>query len=143
MEPKEIVKNYWDTHFQRDWEKMKTFFAPNSHYTDVGLDSKGATGPDEIIARLHLGIDPLEKYEHLPQNTICEGKFVITEHVEVWNFAAQDGEEEVIIHHPFTSVMEVEGDHIMRWHDYSHLPNITDNAPKWWLEHIMNGWTVE
>ena len=26
---------------------------------------------------------------------------------------------------------------ICRWHDYSNVPNITENAPAWWLEHIM------
>jgi hypothetical protein len=34
-------------------------------------------------------------------------------------------------------VMEVRDGLIQRWHDYSHLNNILDKAPKWWLEHIM------
>ncbi|MDE0606556.1 MAG: hypothetical protein OXH78_05310 [Acidimicrobiaceae bacterium] len=43
--------------------------------------------------------------------------------------------------HPFTSVMELTDDGlIQRWWDYSNLPNLTDNAPQWWLEHIAAGW---
>ncbi len=137
---RQVVERYWDTHFRREWENMATFFTPESHYTDVGLDGDGATGPKDIIARLKLGIDPLEEYWHLPKHVIAEGSMVVTEHVEVWKFGAAHGEDAVSIYHPFTSVMEVDGNHIMRWHDYSHLPNIIDNAPKWWLEHIASGW---
>lgn len=133
-EPREIVARYWDAHFQRDWETMATFFGDNSHYTDVGIDATGATGPAEIIARLRLGIEPLSAYSHFPQNTIAEGNLVVTEHVERWEF--HTGE---VIDHPFTSVMEVAGDSIVRWHDYSHLGNILDNAPAWWIEHIAQG----
>ena len=37
------------------------------------------------------------------------------------------------------SVTELRDGKIFRWHDYSNIPNITDNAPAWWLEHIMSG----
>ncbi len=114
---------------------MATFFTDHSHYTDVGIDATGATGPAEIIARLRLGIEPLSAYSHFPKTTIAEGAHVVTEHVERWEF--RTGE---VIDHPFTSVMEVEGEHIVRWHDYSHLGNILDNAPDWWIEHISAGW---
>lgn len=140
---RQLVERYWDAHFRREWEAMAGFFTSESHYTDVGLDSEGATGPKEIIARLKLGIDPLEEYWHLPKHIIAEGGMVVTEHVEVWRFGADtkgNPADPVTIYHPFTSVMEVSGAHIMRWHDYSHLPNITDNAPSWWLEHIASGW---
>ena len=29
---------------------MAAFFSDNAHYTDVGLDAVGATGPDELFA---------------------------------------------------------------------------------------------
>lgn len=131
---KQVVERYWDAHFRRDWEKMATFFTEDSHYTDVGLDALGATGPDEIIARLKLGIEPLENYWHFPKHFIAEGDIVVTEHTETWVF--HTGE---VIDHPFTSVMEVHDGMITRWHDYSHLPNLTDNAPTWWHEHIAKG----
>ena len=135
MSNKEIVKRYWDAHFERKWDEMTTFFSNEAHYTDVGLDAVGATGPTEIILRLRLGIEPLSGYVHYPKNTICEGNLVVTEHVEQWQF--HTGE---VIDHPFTSVMELDDGLICRWHDYSHLGNLLEQAPDWWLEHIVNGW---
>ena len=49
---------------------------------------------------------------------------MIWEHVEEWQF--HTGE---VILHPFVTVMEVRDGKIVRWHDYSHLGNIIDNAP--------------
>ena len=135
MGNKEIVESYWDAHFDRDWELMATFFSDDAHYTDVGLDAVGATGAQEIILRLRLGIEPLEGYEHFPMNLICENNIVVTEHVEQWRF--HTGE---VIDHPFTSVMEITDGLISRWHDYSHLGNLLDQAPKWWLDRIIAGW---
>jgi limonene-1,2-epoxide hydrolase len=135
MGAKGIVENYWSAHFDRNWEKMATFFSDDAHYTDVGLDAVGATGPEEIILRLRLGIEPLEGYEHFPLHMVCEHNLVVTEHVEQWRF--HTGE---IVDHPFTSVMEIGDGLITRWHDYSHLGNLLDQAPKWWLDRIIVGW---
>jgi limonene-1,2-epoxide hydrolase len=57
---------------------------------------------------------------------------VIWEHMERWMF--HTGE---VIDHPFVTVMEVRDGRISRWHDYSHIGHLTDNAPAWWLEHIV------
>ncbi len=133
-DPRSVVAAYWDAHFERDWEKMATFFTGDAHYTDVGIDATGATGPAEIIARLRLGIEPLSQYEHFPKNVIAERHLVVTEHMERWSF--HTGE---VIDHPFTSVMEVDNGLITRWHDYSHLGNLLDQAPAWWIEHIAAG----
>lgn len=128
---KQHVERYWDAHFRRDWDTMAGFFAADAHYTDVGMDPVGATGPAQIITRLQIGIEPLEGYYHFPKHTVAEGDIVVTEHVEQWRF--HTGE---VIDHPFTSVMEVRDGLITRWHDYSHLGNLLDNAPQWWLERI-------
>ncbi len=132
---KQVAERYWDAHFRRQWDRMATFFTADCHYTDVGLDPTGATGPDEIISRLRLGIEPLETYYHFPKHLVAEGDLVITEHMERWGF--HTGE---VVDHPFTSVMEIRDGHIARWHDYSHLGNLLDQAPEWWLTHISDGW---
>ena len=132
---KQVVERYWEAHFRRDWDTMATYFTEDCHYTDVGMDPQGATGPSEIIARLRLGIEPLAGYYHYPHHMIAEGRIVVTEHVERWIF--ESGE---IVDHPFTSVMEVRDDMITRWHDYSHLNNLIDQAPAAWIEHISAGW---
>jgi ketosteroid isomerase-like protein len=132
---RQLVERYWEAHFRRAWDEMATFFTEDCHYTDVGMDPTGATGPAEIIARLRLGIEPLAGYYHYPRHMIAEGSLVITEHVERWEFVSGE-----IIDHPFASVMEASDGMITRWHDYSNLPNILDNAPTEWIEHIANGW---
>ncbi len=134
-ENRQVVERYWDAHFRRDWDAMAACYDANCHYTDVGLDPTGATGPEEIILRLRLGIEPLSGYFHFPKHMVAEGNLVVTEHMEQWQFASGE-----VIDHPFTSVMEVSGGLITRWHDYSHLGNLLDQAPKWWIEHIAAGW---
>ena len=83
--------------------------------------------------RVKIGLEPLSGYEHLDgTNMIAEGDLVMTEHTERWHF--HTGE---VIDHSFVSVTQLRDGKIFRWHDYSNIPNITDNAPAWWLEHIM------
>ena len=133
---REVVERYWDAHFRRDWDLMATFFTDDAHYTDVGMDPVGATGGDDIVRRLKIGIEPLSGYYHFPKHLVAQGDLVIWEHMERWMF--HTGE---VVDHPFVSVMQVRDGKICRWHDYSHIGNIIDNAPAWWLEHIMSGGT--
>ncbi len=134
---KAIVQQYWDTLAARDWEGLKAFVTDDAHYTDVGVDGVGGTGPDGVVNRLIIGLDPLDAYEHLPgTNVVAEGDLVMTEHTERWTF--RTGE---VIDHSFVSVTQLRDGKICRWHDYSHLGNIFDNAPAWWLEHIAKAST--
>jgi ketosteroid isomerase-like protein len=132
-ENKRVVQQFWDALGKRDWTGMKALLTEDAHYTDVGAGGSGGTGPDGVLARLRIGIEPLEGYEHLPgANMVGEGDLVMTEHTERWIF--HTGE---VIDHSFVSVTELRDGKICRWHDYSNIPNITDNAPAWWLEHIV------
>ena len=97
----------------------------------------GGTGPDGVVGRVRIGLEPLQDYLHLPgTNMIAEGDLVMTEHTERWEF--HTGE---MIDHSFVSVTQLRDGKICRWHDYSNIPNITDNAPAWWIEHIMKAAT--
>lgn len=129
---RQVVERYWTSFFSRDWIQVARFFAPNAHYTDAGVDPVGARGPAEIIARL-TGLDVPVRYGQLPRHIIAQGDLVVTEHLELWTFAS--GEE---FQHPFVSVMELKGGLIERWHDYSHAPNIFNNAPSAWVEYAKN-----
>ena len=135
---KEIVARYWEALYDHDWNGIASFFGPDSNYVDVGTGEAlgGAHGPDEIVARLRLGLEPVEAHNHQLGLMIAEGNVVVTEHAEEWVF--HTGER---ILHPFTSVMELDDDGIIvRWWDYSNLSNLLDNAPAWWLEHIAAGY---
>ena len=132
-ENKKIVQQYWDALAARDWEAMKALLTDDAHYTDVGTPGEGGVGPEGVVRRLKIGIEPLSDYKHLPgTNMIAEGDLVMTEHTEQWHF--HTGE---VIDHSFVSVTQLRDGKICRWHDYSNIPNITDNAPQWWLEHII------
>ena len=130
---KAIVQRYWDALAERDWDAMMALLTDDAHYTDVGTPGEGGTGPDGVVGRVKIGLEPLSGYEHLPgTNMIAEGDLVMTEHTERWHF--HTGE---VIDHSFVSVTELRDGKICRWHDYSNIANITDNAPQWWLEHII------
>ena len=134
MTNKEVVEQFFDALARRDWDGMKALLTDDAHYTDVGTPGPGGIGPEGVVARLKIGIEPLERYEHLEgTNMIAEGDLVMTEHTERWHF--HTGE---VIDHSFVSVTQLRDGKIFRWQDYSNIPNITDNAPKWWLEHIIN-----
>ena len=134
---RQVVERYWEAHFLRDWDRMATFFSDDAHYTDVGVDGQGARGPQQIVDRLKIGIEPLSGYYHHPRHMVAEGDLVILEHVEEWQF--HTGE---VILHPFVTVMEVRDGKIVRWHDYSNIGNVIDHAPKWWIERIAQGYAA-
>ena len=131
---KQVVQRFWDALAARDWAGMEALLTDDAHYTDVGTPGRGGTGPDGVVNRVKIGLEPLSGYGHLPgTNMIAEGDLVMTEHTERWEF--HTGET---IDHSFVSVTQLRDGKICRWHDYSNIPNITNNAPKWWLEHIIN-----
>ncbi len=135
---KQTVNAFWEALAARDWDGMKALLADDAHYTDVGTPGPGGTGPDGVVNRVKIGLEPLEGYEHLDGSSmIGEGDLIMTEHTERWRF--HTGE---VIDHSFVSVTQLRDGKISRWHDYSNIPNITDNAPKWWLEHIVKASTA-
>lgn len=135
---KATAARFWVALYSHAWETVPTFFSPTANYVDTGLGESmgGAHGPAEITARLKLGLDPVEAHHHVEGLVIAEGDVVITEHAEEWVF--HTGERIV---HPFASVMVFDTNGLIdRWWDYSNLPNLLDNAPAWWLEHIAAGY---
>jgi len=132
-----IVADHWDSMYAKDWPAVAARFADDAEYMDVGAVPP-VRGGAAIAARLELGLGPTARMVHRPGLVLADGDVVITEHVEEWHF--HTGE---VIAHPFTSVMEVRDGLIRRWHDYSHLGNLLDNAPQWWIAYIMSGGTAE
>jgi ketosteroid isomerase-like protein len=131
---KQVVQRFWDALARRDWDGMKALLSDDAHYTDVGVPGPGGSGPDGVIARLKIGLESLEGYEHLPgARMIGEDDLVMTEHAERWIFGTGE-----VIDHSFVSVTQLRDGRICRWHDYSNIANITDHAPAWWLEAVAN-----
>ena len=134
---KAVAARHWELMYAKDWAGVAAQFADDAEYMDVGAVPPVVGGP-AIAGRLKLGLGPTSKMVHVPGVVLAEGDVVITEHKEEWHFSTGE-----VIVHPFTSVMEVRDGLIRRWHDYSHLGNLLDNAPRWWIEYIMSGGTTE
>lgn len=130
-----LVQQFWADLYERDFEAVAGYFAEGAHYTDVCAPEEGAYGPERIVARLRLGIEPLEGYEHECRHIVADGDVVVTEHAERWTW--HTGESVLL---PFVSVQEIEDGQIVRWHDYWDMQTLMDAAPAWWVEHIMVGY---
>ena len=136
LENRAIAERHWEFMYAKDWDGVASQFAPDAQYMDVGAVPP-AVGPRDIADRLRLGLGPTAKMVHRPDRVLAEGDTVVTIHIEEWHF--HTGE---MIAHPFTSVMRIRDGLIHEWHDYSHLNNLLDKAPQWWIEYVMSGGTT-
>jgi limonene-1,2-epoxide hydrolase len=131
------VTEFWNALYERDWGRIRSFFAEDSEYTDVASPAEDvAYGPDQIVARLRLGLEQLSGYEHGLRLMVADGDTVVTEHTETWHW--HTGEEVTL---PFVSVQELRDDSIIRWWDYWDLQTLMNAAPIWWIEHIAEGYS--
>ena len=133
---KERVVAFWQTLYDRNWTDLRRFFSAQSEYTDVPSPPDDvAHGPDQIEARLRLGLERLSGYEHGLRLMVAEGDVVVTEHTETWHW--HTGEQVTL---PFVSVQELSDGIIVRWWDYWDLQTLMNAAPAWWIEHIAQGY---
>lgn len=131
-----IIEDFWATLYRRDWDGLEQFFAPHAEYTDIGTPADDlAVGPEAIMRRLRLGLEPISGYEHDLKLMVAEGNRVATEHTETWKW--HTGESVPL---QFMSIHELEDGKIVRWWDYWDLQTLLGAAPQWWIEHIMNGY---
>lgn len=137
LTPPARATQFWNTLYTRDWDAVAGYFGPLSTYTDMCTPADDvATGPEQIVARLRLGLEPISGYEHRLISVTSEENRVVTEHTETWTW--RDGES---VELPFLSIQEVEGETIARWSDYWDLQTLLSAAPEWWVAHIMGGWS--
>ena len=130
------VEDFWRALYDRDFDRVATFFTDESEYTDVASPPEDvAYGPAQIVARLRLGLERLAGYEHDLRLVVAEGDTVVTEHAETWRW--HTGEEVTL---PFVSVQELRDGMILRWWDYWDLQTLLGAAPAWWVEHIAQGY---
>ena len=130
-ENKAVVEAMWKTLYTKDWEKLARFFCEDAHYEDVPTPDPGATGPANIVKRLQIGLDPVERFEHHHHRMVAEGDTVILEHTEVWHFHTGEA-----VRNPFVTVHELREGKILLWRDYWDLGTLMGQAPKWWIERL-------
>jgi limonene-1,2-epoxide hydrolase len=133
MGNRDIVEQFWTDLYTRDWAKIATYFGASSEYTDVPTPAEDvARGPDQIVARLRVGLEPLASIGHDLRTIVADGDTVVTEHLEHWEWPT--GEKAAL---PFVSMQELRGGVIVRWWDYWDLSTLMSVAPEWWVTHIM------
>lgn len=132
-----VVEAFWDALGRRDFAAVGAMMSERGHYIDVPLvgGEEGAFGPDEVEARLRLGLEPLSGYELHEGTMVASGDVVITEHAEEWHW--HTGESFLV---RFCSVQEVRNGKIDRWWDYLDMSQLMAAAPAWWVEHVMQGY---
>jgi ketosteroid isomerase-like protein len=130
---RELVERMWVDLYGRDFDAVGAYFADDGEYTDMPTPADDvARGPEQIAARLRLGLEPLSSISHDVQTIVCEGDTIVTEHVEHWEWPT--GERASL---PFVSVQQIRDGKFIRWWDYWDLATLMNNAPAWWVEHIM------
>src|SRR5204863_89645 len=131
----DVAARFWAALYDRDWERIRSFFDVESIYYDVPTGpAAAARGPADIEARLRLGLEGLTGYEHRPGVVATGGDdLVITEHTETWHW--RTGETVAL---PFVSVQRVQGDVISLWKDYWDYNTLINGAPTWWVEEITS-----
>jgi ketosteroid isomerase-like protein len=130
---RKIVEQLWTDLYRRDFDAVGAHFADDGEYTDVPTPADDvARGPEQIAARLRLGLEPLSGISHDIALIVAEGDTVVTEHVEHWEWPT--GERASL---PFVSIHQFRDGQIVRWWDYWDLGTLMGSAPAWWVEHIM------
>jgi limonene-1,2-epoxide hydrolase len=130
----EVVRDFWRALYDRDWDRIASFFGPDSVYWDVPVGpGAAAKGPTNIVARLQLGLDGLAGYEQFEGPVVAQGGVVMTEHREIWHWPS--GETASL---PFVSVMEVADGAITLWKDYWDYNTLMQAAPATWHERLTN-----
>jgi len=130
---REVVEQLWRDLYARDFDAVGSAFADDGEYTDMPTPAEDvARGPEQVAARLRVGLGPLESISHDVRAIVGEGDTIVTEHVEHWEWPT--GERVSL---PFVSMMQLRDGRIVRWWDYWDLATLMNNAPQWWVEHIM------
>ncbi len=134
LSPTEVTAAFWSALYERNWDLIASFFNDDSIYFDVPTGpSTAGKGPDHIVARLKLGLEGIDGYDHHDRVTVVtDGNVVMTEHTEVWKW--HTGETATL---PFVSVQWVKDGVITMWKDYWDYNTLLGASPGWWQERLF------
>ncbi|MGE2729151.1 nuclear transport factor 2 family protein [Mycolicibacterium vaccae] len=123
------VEGMWAALSARDWDRVQTYLSPDCIYLDMPVGpAAAARGPEDIVKRLKIGIEPLAAYENFPGLMLDNGVDVMYEHSEQWRWAS--GESALL---QFVSVHRVQDGRITLWKDYWDMAALAAHAPPRWL----------
>ena len=128
----ETVLALWQALSGRDWEAVKTFLSADCVYVDMPVGpTLAARGPDDIVKRLKVGLEPLADYENHNGVLVSNDSDVMYEHSETWRWTS--GETAVL---QFVSVHRIDDGKVSLWKDYWDMGSMTAQAPSTWLEDL-------
>ena len=131
----EPVLGLWRALSRRDWDAVKMFLSADCIYVDMPVGpTLAARGPDDIVKRLKVGLEPLAGYENHDGVLVSNGADVMYEHSETWRWSS--GETAVL---RFVSVHRVDDGKVTLWKDYWDMGGMTAQAPPTWLEDLGDG----
>ena len=126
------VLGMWRALSARDWETLKTFLAEDCIYVDMPVGpAAAARGPEDIVKRLKVGLEPLAGYENHDGLLVSNGVDAMYEHSETWNWVS--GETAVL---QFVTVHKVVDGKIALWKDYWDFNGLVAHAPPDWMEQL-------
>ena len=132
MSAEKTVLGMWHALSDRDWEKLKTFIADECIYVDMPVGpAAAARGPEDIVKRLKVGLEPLAGYKNHDGVLVTNGVDVMYEHSETWNWVT--GESTVL---QFVTVHKVRDGKITLWKDYWDFGGLVNHAPADWMEEL-------
>ena len=128
----DTIFGMWKALSNRDWEALKTFVSDDCIYVDMPVGpAAAARGPEDIVKRLKIGLEPLAGYENHDGVLVSNGTDAMYEHSETWTF--KTGESGVL---RFVTVYKVVDGKITLWKDYWDMNGLTSFAPPTWLEEL-------
>jgi len=134
----DVVVGLWQALSRRDWDAVKTFLSEDCLYVDMPIPSAGACGPDDIVKRLKVGLEPLAGYENHEGVLVSNGSDVMYEHSETWTFTT--GEHGVLRFVTVHKVVLQDGQaKVSLWKDYWDMNSLVSFAPPNHFEALATG----
>src|ERR1700747_3696400 len=116
----DVIIGLWQALSRRDWDAVKTFLAEDCLYVDMPVPALAARGPEDIVKRLKVGLEPLAGYEKHDGVVVSHRSDVMYEHSETWTFTT--GEQGLL---RFVTVHKVIDGKVTVWKDYWDMASLT------------------
>ncbi|SER68739.1 SnoaL-like domain-containing protein [Mycobacterium sp. 88mf] len=128
----QTVREMWKALSDRNWELLKTYLSEDCIYLDMPVGpAAAARGPEDIVKRLKIGLEPLASYQNFSGLLVENGPDAMYEHHEEWHWVT--GESAVL---QFVTVHRVENGKVTLWKDYWDMGALANHAPPDWLENF-------
>ena len=130
----ETVRGMWQALSDRNWDLLKTYLSQDCIYLDMPVGpAAAAKGPEDIVKRLKIGLEPLTSYENFSGLLVENGCDAMYEHHEEWHWAT--GESAVL---KFVTVHRIENGKVTLWKDYWDMGALANHAPQDWMENFAS-----